>query len=129
MSTQSIYSKGGWPVGWLSTDVIYDLTGDARAFVAEGSVCSFEGQRLGAFGDGYLRDPSGDAVGYVEGAKGGPALPEIQATESAPEFNEEPERPSTSGAASGAPESDGWSELAFNTLMRGWPPGVTDING
>ncbi len=127
MSAQPIYSKSGWPIGWLSEDVIYDVTGEARAFVADNSVCSYEGKLLGGFGDGYLRDPLGDAVGYVEGAKGGPPLPEIQATEPPPELHEEPERPSTSGAASGPPGTDHWSELAFNTLLRGWPPGVSNF--
>ena len=124
MSAQPIYSKAGWPIGWISEDVIYDAKGEARAFVTEGSVCSYEGQQLGGFGDGYLRDPMGDAVGYVEGAQGGPSLPETQATESPPELQDEPERPSTPGAASGPSGTDSWSELAFNTLMRGWPPGV-----
>ncbi len=128
MSTQPIYSKAGWPVGWLSGDVIYDSTGEVRAFVTDESICSYEGECFGSFGDGYLRDPSGDAVGYVEGAKGGPPLPEIKATESPPELPEEPERPSTSGAASGPPGTEQWSELAFNTLLRGWPPGVTNIS-
>ena len=127
MSAQPVYNKAGWPVGWLSADVIYDSTGEARAFVTDGSICSYEGQRFGSFGDGYFRDPSGDAVGYVEGAQGGPPLPEIQATESLPELQEEPERPSTSAAASGTPGTDQWSELAFNTLLRGWPPGVSDL--
>ena len=127
MNAQPIYSKAGWPVGWLSADVIYDSTGEARAFVIDGSICSYEGQRFGSYADGYLRDPSGDAVGYVEGATGGPTLPEMQATESAPELLEEPERPSISGADSGPPKTDNWSELAFNTLLRGWPPGVNDL--
>ena len=128
MSAQPIYSKAGLPIGWLSVDVMYDSTGEARAFVVDGSICSYEGERLGSFADGYLRDPSGDAVGYVEGAKGGPPLPEIKATESPPELQVEPERPSTSGAASGPPGTEQWSELAFNTLLRGWPPGVTKIS-
>ena len=127
MSAQPIYSKAGWPVGWLSGDVMYDSTGEARAFVADGSIFSYEGERFGSFADGYLRDPSGDAVGYVEGAKGGPPLPEVISTESPPELQDEPERPSTSGAASGPPGTQQWSELAFNTLLRGWPPGVTKI--
>ena len=127
MSAQPIYSKAGWPVDWLSEDVIYDSTGEARAFVIDGSVCAYEGQHLGGFGDGYLRDPSGDAVGYVEGAQDGPPLPEIQATEPLPELLDEPERPSSLGPASGHPGTDRWSELAFNTFMRGWPPGVTNI--
>ena len=127
MSAQAIYSKAGWPIGWLSEDVIYDATGEPRAFVSDGSICSYEGQHVGRFGDGYLRDPSGDAVGYLEGAQGGPPLPDIQATESPPELKEQPERPSASGEAPAPPETDRWSELAFNTLLRGWPPGVTNI--
>ena len=127
MSPQPIYSKAGWPVGWLSGDVIYDSSGEVRAFVTDGSICSYEGDWLGSFGDGYLSDPSGYAVGYVEGAKGGPPLPEIQATESLPELQEGPERPSASGAASGPPGTGQWSELAFNTLLRGWPPGISNI--
>ena len=127
MSAQPIYSKVGWPVGWLSGDVMYDSTGEARAFVADGSIFSYEGERFGSFANGYLRDPSGDAVGYVEGAKGGPPLPEVISSESPPELQDEPERPSTSGAASGPPGTQQWSELAFNTLLRGWPPGVTKI--
>ena len=57
----------------------------------------------------------------------GPPLPEIQATEPLPELLDEPERPSSLGPASGHPGTDRWSELAFNTFMRGWPPGVTNI--
>ena len=125
MSAQPIYSKAGWPVGWLSEDVIYDSLGEARAFVTDGSICSYEGQRLGGFGDGYLRDPSGDAVGYISGAQGGPALPEIQAEEAQPELQEQPERPAPASPASEKPGTDQWSELAFNTLLRGWPPGVS----
>ena len=127
MSAQPIYSKAGWPIGWLSEDIIYDSTGEARAFVADGSICSYEGQHLGGFKGGYLRDPAGDAVGYIDGARGGPPLPEIQATASLPELQEQPERPPESAAPSEPTRSDRWSELAFNTLMRGWPPGVTNI--
>ena len=125
MSAQPIYSKAGWPVGWLSGEVIFDFEGEARAFVTDGSIWSYEGQLFGSFTNGYLRDPAGDAVGYVEGAQGGPHLPQTQATESPPEFQEEPERPSTPGATSGLPGTDSWSELALNTLLRGWPPGIT----
>lgn len=128
MSAQPIYSKAGWPVGWLSEDVIYDVSGEARAFVAEGAVCTYEGQHVGTFRDGYLRDPEGDGVGYVEGAQGGPPLPEIQDIGTQPELQEEPERPSTSGLTPGKPGTERWSELAFNTLLRGWPPGVTAIS-
>ena len=127
MSAQPIYSKAGWPVGWLLADVIYDSTGEARAFVTDGSICSYEGQRFGSYGGGYLRDPSGDAVGYVEGAEGGPPLPEIKASEAPPELKDEPVRPSMSGAVSEPRETGQWSELAFNTLLRGWPPGVIDL--
>ena len=129
MSAQSIYSKGGWPIGWLSEDVIYDSIGEARAFIDEGKVCSYEGQHLGSFHDGYLRDLPGDAVGFLEEAKGIPSLPEIQAKESPPELKDEPERQALSGAASQATGTDNWSELAFNTFMRGWLPGVTVIGG
>lgn len=129
MSAQSIYSKGGWPIGWLSEDVIYDSTGEARAFIDDEKVCSYEGQHLGSFHDGYLRDLPGDAVGFLEEAKGGPSLPEIQAKESPPELKDEPERQAFCGADSEATGTDNWSELAFNTFMRGWLPGVTAIGG
>ena len=129
MSAQSIYSKGGWPIGWLSEDILYDSIGEARAFISDGKVYSYEGQHLGSFHDGYLRDLPGDSVGFLEDAKGGPSLPEIQAKESPPELKDGPERQALSDAAPEPAGTDNWSELAFNTLMRGWLPGVTVIGG
>ena len=77
MTEQPIYNSTGWAVGWLVGNVIYDYDGQPRAFVEDSKIFSYEGEYFGASDGGFLRDPVGDAVGFIKGAAPeGPPLPE-----------------------------------------------------
>ncbi len=124
MDEKPIYNSTGWPVGWLVGNVLYDLDGNARAFIKDEGLFSYEGAPLGGFSDGFLRDSAGDAVAFIESAHGGPALPEtLQQGRAIPSLKDPPPQPKAEFGVSAPPGSTRWSELAFNTLLLGWPPG------
>lgn len=74
MST-AIFDRNGTPVGWTDGDVIWDLSGQHRAFIGNGNVYTYSAAHLGTFKEGYFRDKFGDAVAFIEGAKNGPLTP------------------------------------------------------
>ena len=45
------------------------------AFVDRENITKFSGRHIGWFHDGYVRDDTGEAVGFTENAFGGPELP------------------------------------------------------
>ena len=126
MDEKPMYNSTGWPVGWLVGDVLYDLDGKARAFVKGEALFSYESEHLGGFSEGFLRDSAGDPVAFIDSAQGGPDLPEtLEPVRALPALQEPPPQPEAEAEA-GVPASQGstrWSELAFNSLLVGWPPG------
>ena len=151
MQELNIYNRTGWVVGWQVGRVLYDITGQARAYVElkdgeDGNVFSFEPAGLGDSEDsaeptgseeaadsgepeplgsllsGYFRDLFGDAVAFVEGAHDGPPLPgTLQPSPELPEFQEPP--PQLQAATfSIALGTSKWSENAWNAYLRGLTP-------
>lgn len=58
-----------------SEGVIYDYSGRPVALLDGENIVSYSGKHLGWFHDGFVRDANGDAVGFTEGAHGGPITP------------------------------------------------------
>ena len=151
MQELNIYNRTGWVVGWQVGRVLYDITGQARAYVEfrdgeDGNVFSFEpvdlgdpedspeprdsGQTadsgepepLGSLQSGYFRDLFGDAVAFLEGAREGPTLPgTLQPSPELPEFQEPPPQPQAATFLIASGTSR-WSENAWNAFLRGHTP-------
>jgi len=70
-----IFSRNGIAKVFVSEGVFYDYGGRPLAFLDNKNIVSYSGKHLGWFHDGYIRDERGDAVGFTEGARGGPITP------------------------------------------------------
>ena len=70
-----IFNRNGSPKVYVSEGVFYDYGDRPLAFLDDKSIVSYSGKHLGWFHDGYVRDEHGDAVGFSEGARGGPITP------------------------------------------------------
>ena len=75
MSEEPIYNSTGWVIGWIVGNIIYDWSGQGRAFIEGSNIFAPEAEYLGEFSDGFFRDHAGDAVAFIEGARSGPSLP------------------------------------------------------
>lgn len=75
---QPIYDKLGRVVGWTRNGVVYTLNGQAAAYLSGEHLYTFTGRHLGRLGNGYFRDHSGLAVGFLRGAVGSPLRPMTQ---------------------------------------------------
>jgi hypothetical protein len=123
MNEEPIYGSTGWPIGWLVGNIVYDWSGQARAFMEGGSVFSYEAEYLGECFDGYFRDHPGDAVAFIDGAHGGPPLPgRKQPSPTRPELQEPPSQPPISSLPSPALGTLRWSENSWISFLYGWRP-------
>ena len=68
---------------------IFDFSGTPRGFVQAGSVYLYDGSHVGRYDRGLLRDSAGRAVGFSQGATGGP-LPPIPQIPPIPAINQIP---------------------------------------
>jgi len=75
MTGPIIYDRHGIAMAFWSHGVLYDYVGTPRAFLDGEDILSYSGKHLGWFAEGYIRDHDGNAVGFAEGAQGGPLLP------------------------------------------------------
>lgn len=70
-----IFDKSGKPVSWIKNGVIFDLSGEAQAFILEEHIFTYTRKYVGTLNQGYFRDQRGHAIAFIQGATGGPALP------------------------------------------------------
>lgn len=70
-----VFDSSGIAKAFVSAGVFYDYGGRPLAFLDGENIVSYSGKHLGWFRDGYVRDQRGDAVGFSEGARGGPITP------------------------------------------------------
>jgi len=75
MGMLPIRDRSGSVCGWLNDDRVHDLEGRTVAFIRNEQVVSSSGRHLGRLVSGFIRDEYGDAVAWLEGARGGPLLP------------------------------------------------------
>jgi len=73
--TTAIHDRHGTTVGWLDGDIIRDSSGQHQAFIRDGNISTYSAKHIGTFRNGYFRDRSGHAIGFVRGASGGPLTP------------------------------------------------------
>jgi hypothetical protein len=82
---QPIYDRSGNPVAWLNAGHVYGLDGSHAAFVRGWNVHGNAGEHLGVLRDGFFRDPQGDCVAFLAGARRGPSQPTRAATPRTPQ--------------------------------------------
>ena len=75
MNELIIFDSSGVAKAFVSEGVFYDYGGRPLAFLDGENIVSYSGRHFGWFRDGYIRDEHGDAVGFTEGARGGPITP------------------------------------------------------
>ena len=114
-----IFNSQGKTVGWFIeyNKVVVDTLGRCRAFFSDDSAFSYEGSYLGEFGDGYFWDRSGNAVAFVEGASGGPALPVTETPPMPPIASTPPAQAVVSESPESAERSGTWSPLDFEEFL------------
>ena len=114
-----VFSPQGKTVGWFIeyNKVVVDTLGRCRAFFSDDSVFSYEGGYLGEFGDSYFWDRSGNAVAFVEGASGGPALPVTETPPMPPIASTPPAQAVVSESPESAERSGTWSPLDFEEFL------------
>jgi hypothetical protein len=115
-----VFDRKGWGVGWLLDDILFDNQGLARAFIKNRGVFRIDGSYVGCFDDGFFRDRAGDAVGFLEGASGGPFLPAAVAPSQPPRIARVPTVPLDELVPpKPATPSLSWSKLDFIHYMAG----------
>jgi hypothetical protein len=117
-AARPIFDRKGWGVGWILNDVLFDNNGMAQAFIKNDSVFRFDGGYLGQVNDGFFRDRSGDVVGWLQGATGGPLLPTTLSSGEPPRITRVPSIPLDDlVAAKPASPSLSWSNLDFSQYL------------
>ena len=72
----TFYDTGGWPVAYCDDGRhIYAFTGHPVAYLEGDSVYAFNGQHLGWWDRGWIRDHHGGCALFTDAAIGGPSLP------------------------------------------------------
>lgn len=70
------YNSYGDPIAYCEDgEHIYLYNGEPVAYFHNDSVYSFDGDHLGWFEQGWVRDNNGDCVFYSDNAQGGPVKP------------------------------------------------------
>ena len=83
-----VFDRDGLLVAWLEDDAsLYDAVGMPIAYLDRDRVYSYGGAFLGWFTDGWFRDRTGSAAGFLEGSTGSADLPAVA--------NHRPRAPST----------------------------------
>lgn len=73
------YDRNGRPVAYSNDGKhIFSFSGMPLAYIDQNSVYSYQGQHLGWFDDGWIRDNQGGCVLYTAFASGGPTRPMMQ---------------------------------------------------
>ena len=88
-----IFNRKGKVVGWLHEKNIYGPGGKHLAFIKKENVYNHRGEHKGFFLDNFLKDSEGKAVAFIEGATGGPLLPETKKAPIPPLLDKQPKSP------------------------------------
>ena len=81
---QTIFNKRGRTVGWLSGNDIYDTKGNFIGFFIVHAVYNSSSEYCGRLKQSFFRDTEGRVVAFLQGAKGGPALPALKSIPTKP---------------------------------------------
>jgi hypothetical protein len=72
----TFFDRNGAPVVYTDDgEHIFMFSGQAVGYLHSGSIYSFSGKHLGTFENGWIRDHSGNAALFTQGAIGGPIKP------------------------------------------------------
>lgn len=116
---EPIYDRNGQTVGWLKDGVIYDRTPKPRAFIHNGAIFTYDRRYIGRFDNGYFRDRSGRSVAFIKSASGGPILPIPEIPPTPPILPIPPIAPIPPISPIPAMPSLSWSNLDWETFLRG----------
>jgi hypothetical protein len=114
----AIYNRNGRVIGWLDGKVLRDISGRHRAFVYDNNVFTYSSVHLGTFQNGYIRDNRGNAVAFIDGAKGGPLPPLPSLPPLAPLFPLAPISPIPPVPPVAPIPSLSWSELDWDEFLE-----------
>jgi hypothetical protein len=117
---EPIFDRRGRVVAWLRNDVVFDR--GSHRYVAflqgrPGHLFSYDGRYLGRLQRGYVRDRKGDAVAFLQGARGGPVLPVYSDSAVRPVPLAPPVAPEPLPAPSPAAPTRNWSQLSWNQFL------------
>ncbi len=119
---EPIYDSRGSVVAGLRGDDIHDLNGRYRAFVSGGSIFSYRnGNHVGWFENGWVRDSNMRAVGFLSRATAGPGKPGRAGVPGSPGIPGRPGRPGRAGVPGRPGRSNAWSALSWSDFA---PPAV-----
>ena len=104
---------------WISEDTLRDLRGNVVAFFNKEHVFSVRGRTLGRFQRGYFWDMRGLAVGWVEGAHGGPTTPTPATAPFEPYLAYKPSRPYEPYEPYWPYQSSSWSPEPWESFVSG----------
>jgi hypothetical protein len=72
----AFYDRNGRPYAYSDDgEHIFTFGGRPVGYLANGSIYRFDGRHVGRFESGLLRDSSGSAILFTQGAVGGPMKP------------------------------------------------------
>lgn len=118
---EPIFSRQAQVVGWLKHDVVYDMSGQPRAFIRGRAIFDLAAQYIGFLAFGFFRDEHGDTVAFLHGASGGPATPAIRVIPEPPQTWELRALPQPRVVPQPATPSLRWSELDWNAYLVARP--------
>jgi hypothetical protein len=119
---EPIFDRSGKTVAWLRNDVVFDRASHRYAAFLQGrhgDLFSYDGRYIGRLHRGYLRDRAGDAVAFLNSARGGPVLPVYSATAVLPVPLAPPVAPGPLPAPAAAAPTLNWSQLSWNQFLAG----------
>ena len=76
-----LFDAEGAPVAYSEDgEHIFSFSGEPLAYIVGSSVYGFDGEHLGWFSEGQIRDHQGAVVTFTRGSRGGPLKPLTQLT-------------------------------------------------
>ena len=75
---EPIFNRGGEAQFYIEDKVIYDYAGRPLAFVDGDDIVRYTGKHIGWYCDGWMRDTSGYAIGFIRSARDGLEMPQLK---------------------------------------------------
>ena len=115
---QAIYNKQGTTVAWLSGKDLFSTKGYFIGFVINNTVYNNRSEYCGTLKQSFFRDYHGNVVAFMDGAKGGPALPSLKSSPAKPANKARPSTKATRPALVSKPPKPSWSKLDWKMFIQ-----------
>lgn len=114
-----VFDRNGRTIAWINNNYIYNLSGNkVLAFNNKNSIFNYGGKHLGRLNNGFFRDKNGNAVAFLQGAKGGPVIPITQIPPIPPIPTIPPIPPIPSIPTIPSIDSYNWSNLTWESFIN-----------